>query len=304
MTAPRARAYLLSFLALSGAIVGCGSAPTYPVSADYDRTKAAILGTRETPERDFIVHSHNDFQQEHPLLDALGLGYRSAEVDVIDRAGEVRITRIGLFTQGSLKEQYLDPLQAIVNRRGSVYGDGRPFYLWIEVRAIFSGAEIVPLLRGLLARYPMLESVDRDGKVVHPGPVVAIICGYSGYKEDIFRDQPVIPAYLAGNSFDSGRPAKNPGEDGRQKWVALRWSRYVDWDGEGPIPLPELERLERLIVSLHRHGLKVRFWNNPQTKAFWDLMRDAEVDEAGTDELRKVRALVPDRFFGPAPGAK
>jgi hypothetical protein len=41
----------------------------------------------------------------------------------------------------------------------------------------------------------------------------------------------------------------------------------------------------------------MRFFSNPQTKALWDLMRDAGVDQAGTDDLARTRAMVPDRFF-------
>jgi hypothetical protein len=67
--------------------------------------------------------------------------------------------------------------------------------------------------------------------------------------------------------------------------------------GDGPIPLAQLERLERLVVAIHRQGLKMRFFSNPQTKALWDLMRDAGVDQAGTDDLARTRAMVPDRFF-------
>ncbi len=291
----------LALVSLFGGALGCGTVTTTVITPEYTRARAAILREGESKERDFIVHSHNDFQQDHPLWDALDLGYRSAEVDVIDRGGQVRVTHLGLFTQGTLKEQYLDPLQELVTRRGSVYGDGKPFYLWIEVRAIFSGAEVAPLLRDLLSHYPMLQSADGRGQVVHPGPVVAIICGYSKYKWDIFLDQPAVPAYLAATSFDVARPDDGLGADGRLQWVALRWSRYVDWDGEGPIPLAELERLERLIVSLHEHGLKVRFFSNPQTRAFWDLMREAAVDQAGTDDLPRVRAMIPDRLFGTPP---
>jgi hypothetical protein len=279
------------------ALVGCASVPAPVETPDYLRARAEILSASASPERDFTVHSHNDFEQERPLLDALSFGYRSAEVDVIDRSDEVRVTHIGFFTQGSLKELYLDPLQKVVTQKGSVHGDGKPFYLWIEVRAIFSGPEIVPLLRDLLSRYPMLESFDARGQIVHLGPVIAIICGYSSYREDLFRDQPEVPAYLAGNSFDVGKPAKAVAGDERLKWLSLRWSRYVDWDGDGPIPLAQLERLERLVVAIHGQGLKMRFFSNPQTKAFWDLMRDAGVDQAGTDDLARTRAMVPDRFF-------
>jgi len=233
----------------------------------------------------FVAHSHNDFEQKRPLEDALDAQFQSVEVDVVDRWDQVRVTHLGVFTIGTLKEMYLDPLQKRVNEKGSVYGDKKPFYLWIELRAFFAGAKVVPLLRQLLAQYPMFAQFDRQGKMTKRGAVIAIIGGYSRHKENYFKGQSETPACMALNSGEW----LESGHDPRALWIALKWTRYAgDWDGNGTPPLELKEKVKNLIARVHQQGKKVRFWKNPETAEFWQLMIEVRADQAGTDSLKET----------------
>lgn len=251
----------------------------------------------------FALHSHNDFDQKRPLQDAFDARISSVEVDVVDRWGEVRLTHIGIFTSGTLREAYLDPLQKRVDQLGSVLGDGKPFYLWIELRGFFTRAGIVPLLRELLARYPMLARFDSSGALVKEGPVVAILSGYSGYKHDYFEGLAVSPACLALNDHEWSRLARKEGQgfDARAKWLSLRWSRFSDWDGKGAPPPGLKEMLGALLGRIHARGKRVRFWGNPEAPAFYRLMRETGVDLASTDTLSPLEALTSPKPTAPTP---
>jgi hypothetical protein len=229
----------------------------------------------------FTLHSHNDFNQRRPLQDAVAAKVSSVEVDVVDRWGEVKVTHIGIFTDGSLREKYLDPLQKLINDRGSALGDGKPFYLWIEIRGIFARGGVVPLLRTLLEQYPMFERYNARGETVRKGPVVAIISGYSAFKHEYFDGQAVTPACLGLND----REWQTPGFDPRAKWLSLRWSRHADWKGEGAPPPGLAEKIRALVSGIHAQGRRLRFWGNPETGEFWDLMKETGVDQASTDSL-------------------
>src|SRR5438046_1197290 len=67
-----------------------------------------------------VGHSHNDYEQEQPLSDALRNGFYSVEADIWLVNHEILISHLGWFFTGALKELYLDPLQARVDRLGSV----------------------------------------------------------------------------------------------------------------------------------------------------------------------------------------
>jgi hypothetical protein len=149
---------------------------------------ARAVATPPLAHAEFLPHSHNDYQQKRPLQLALEQGYRSLEVDVAASffgPTRVVVTHWGLIPEGTLQEMYLDPLQKRVGEKGSVYGDGKPFYLWIEIRrfALGSGG-ITEALRELLARYPMLTRFSPRG-VAKAAPVVVILTGYSPHKSHL-----------------------------------------------------------------------------------------------------------------------
>jgi hypothetical protein len=65
--------------------------------------------------------------------------------------------RIDNHVRHRLAKLYLEPLQELVDRRGSVYGDGLPLHLWIDIKS--PEPALRPLLRAQLWRYPMLRGV-------------------------------------------------------------------------------------------------------------------------------------------------
>ena len=138
------------------------------------------------------THSHNDYYQPRPLLDALDAGMASIEADIfyveipfVDLDGEQRALRelyiahdweevegnvVGFnSTKGTLAELYLDPLWEIFLETGTVY-PGETLLLHADMKT--DTATTWPVLENMLRNYPgLFTTFDVETQEVVPGPV-------------------------------------------------------------------------------------------------------------------------------------
>lgn len=288
------RRELVLLLSGSMALAACGSlanlmAPR-PLRTALIADSAPLPSAPHPLKPMIAAHSHNDYEQRRPLLDALALGYRSVEADIWLRDGELWVSHKGRSFAGTLRELYLDPLQARVDRSGSVSGDGETFLLWLDLKS--GEDELVLALRQLLARYPMLTRMD--GEKTQSGPVTIILTG----------DESAKRAYTAGAGSrfacrDSNELVADESRDSLHLWYALSWPDWFSWDGEGPIPSAERNRLRALVDAVHRLGRRLRLYHLPEAESVWNEALDAGVDLLSTDQLLRL-----ERFLagGPPPG--
>jgi hypothetical protein len=240
----------------------------------------------QAPSQIPLAHSHNDYARKNPLDDALAHGFESVEADLHLVNGRILVSHIGIRYAGSLADLYLKPLQERVIRRGSVHGDGRPFYLWLDIKE--RRPEIVAALQVVLERYPMLTRIGPEG--VTEGPVTAILTGSRNAKQ-AYGKLDVRHAFHDSWSFSPDDPAvAGPADPWR--WYALNWFSYVRWDGEGPIPEGERARLRELVQGIHAKGRRLRFWGAPETPGVWSESTAAGVDLIGTDDVPGLRAYL------------
>jgi hypothetical protein len=226
------------------------------------------------------THSHNDYVQRRPLDDALANGFRSVEADIWLDDGDLWVAHYPVAYVGTLSKLYLEPLQKLVNRRGSVYGDGVPEYLWIDIKS--HDPALRPLLRAQLARYPMLRG---------PRPmVIAVLTGDEESKAAYMLEPGEPFASRDSNLLHESDP---PG-DAAWPWYSLRWRDFFDWNGRGPMPEAERAQLHRMVARIHGGGRKLRLWETPDSEELWQELIDAGVDMLGTDDLpRMSRFLAP-----------
>jgi uncharacterized membrane protein len=78
-------------------------------------------------------------------------------------------------------------------------------------------------------------------------------------------------------------------------WVSDRWEAHFRWNGEGPMPARERDRLRQVVRKAHGHGRLVRFWATPERRAVWKELRSAGVDLINTDRLAELRQFLLDR---------
>ncbi|MBK7494344.1 MAG: hypothetical protein IPI28_02630 [Candidatus Omnitrophica bacterium] len=222
------------------------------------------------------AHSHNDYEQTHPLVDALDQGFCSIEADIWLAEGEIQVSHNQGHSKGSLKELYLDPLQQRVNVKGSVYGDGAEFFLWIDIKD--DNPELNDTLEALISKYPMLAITP--GSALARGAVTVILTGDESSKKrhlEKFKQSPVCR--------DARYSIEDPQSDGRWTWIAIPWSSVSDWRGDGPFQEEDRIQLANLVEDVHRKGRRIRIWGNPDEAGYWQLALDAGIDLINTDRL-------------------
>ncbi|MBK7862869.1 MAG: hypothetical protein IPJ65_30525 [Archangiaceae bacterium] len=234
------------------------------------------------------AHAHNDYEHPRPLLDALDARFYSVEADLWLRDGGIAVSHDATTAKGLLDALYLDPLQARVTATGSVYGDGVPFVLWLDLKDGSRGLRVA--LETMLARYPMLTVYEADGGVT-PGAVTAVLTGSDASKKAFVREFSVRHANRDQGSWDAG----DAPVDGTWGWYAIDWANYMLWDGTMSISGSERAKLECLVASIHGKGARLRFWNNPETNAYRAIALDVGIDLIGTDELQEAHDFLQSR---------
>lgn len=239
-------------------------------------------------ERHSLLHSHNDYEQRHPLFDALSQRFDSVEADVFLVEGKLQVSHTGASVAGTLQDLYLDPLHRIVDRDGSVHGDGKPFYLWIDLKD--SNPDLVPVLHEVLSRYPML-TIHTDAQTLE-GPVTVILTGDSGNKKRYVKHYSERRATRDADTLST----LDPPADSRWLWYAVDWWRIssstTPWTGWGPIPPEERTKLNEAVRIAHASGRKLRIYGAPDYETYWNEALAARVDLIGTDRLSELRTFV------------
>lgn len=261
-------------------------------------TAAADSGP--TPLRQ--AHAHNDYEHTRPLHDALDHGFTSVEADVWLVHGKLLVAHdlADVDPSRTLRSLYLDPLDEIANENhGSVYpGDRGPFQLLVDIK---SEAEVTyAALDRELKRYPRLVThwkKDRE----RTRAVTAVVSGNRPF--DLMAQQKVRFAGYDGrlSDLDSGVPAS------LMPLVSDNWTTHFGWNGDGPIPADQREKLRTIVESAHADGYRVRFWATPDTAgpartAVWTELRDAGVDHLNTDDLAGLQDFLTDGSAPPRTG--
>jgi hypothetical protein len=229
-------------------------------------------------------HAHNDYAHARPLLDALSHGFASVEADIHLRDGELFVAHTAkeIVPGRTLQSLYLEPLSERIEKNGgSVYGDGRPLILLIDVKTNAKNTYLA--LHELLQRFQSILTVY-SGQNMRPGPIFAIVSGR--------RDRRAMEEQGAHYAAYDGRwPDLKPGVPvSLMPLVSYRWPTHFSWRGDGTMPPAERARLDRIVADAHAAGRLVRFWATPdeagsRRDAIWRTLVEADVDLINTDDL-------------------
>jgi hypothetical protein len=220
-------------------------------------------------------------------MDALSFNFDSIEADIWLSENQIMVSHMGAIFKGSLKDLYLDPLQKLVTERSSVYGDGRPFFLWLDIKD--GNINLIKALHDLLDQYPMLTVfTDQSTK---EGPVSVILTGHEPSKI-AYVSLPIRKACRDSNSFK----IYDPSSDQRWLWYSLQWSELFRWNGYSKIKTLEVERLHAIVEYIHKKRRRVRFWDTPENREFWALAKSANVDMISTDKLQEFSSFSSSEF--------
>jgi glycerophosphoryl diester phosphodiesterase len=88
------------------------------------------------PRGELPAYSHNDYRHSRPLEDALAMGYRGVEVDLVLVDGVLRVghDRREARAGARFDEQYLSPLQDRLRHCGRLVEQAVPFLVTIDLK--------------------------------------------------------------------------------------------------------------------------------------------------------------------------
>ncbi|MFG2026776.1 phosphatidylinositol-specific phospholipase C/glycerophosphodiester phosphodiesterase family protein [Streptomyces sp. NPDC048825] len=232
------------------------------------------------------AHAHNDYLHPRPLFDALDHRFGSLEADIFLVGDQLLVAHdaVDLDPARTLESLYLGPLARRVKaNHGSVYrGYRKPIQLLIDLKT--EGSSTYLELDRHLRRYKHLFTTYAHGRVF-PGPVTAVISGDRAARTPM-EAQTVRRAFYDGRLADLGSPAP-------ASFIPLisdNWTLNFTWQGIGPFPEPERQKLRSIIAAAHSRRQKVRFWATPDLAgpardALWGELLAADVDYINTDDL-------------------
>lgn len=238
------------------------------------------------------AHAHNDYEHTRPLYDALEHGFTSVEADVWLVDGELLVAHDRQDAQPSrtLESLYLDPLEQQAARRGgTVYPDwDGVFQLLIDVKS-----EANPTYRAIDAELNEHRRIMTSfaGGSVDQDAVTAVISGN--------RDLPYMLAQQVRYAGYDGRMADLesglPASD--MPLVSDNWTRHFTWQGVGPMPEAERDKLHGIVEKAHVAGYRMRFWATPDAAgpardAVWRELLAADMDHINTDDLAGLEAFL------------
>jgi hypothetical protein len=243
------------------------------------------------------AHAHNDYAQARPLEQALSLGFCSIEADVFLVDGELLVAhdRPDVRPDRELGAMYLQPLVERMRRNnGWIHAAPAEVMLLVDIKA--DGVAAYRRLKELLEPHRQWLTSYRDGKVERKGLTVVL----SGDRPiQVLADEADRLAFIDGRPSDLGTsdPKLIP-------LISSAWPLHFTWRGTDAFPIPERERLNKMVSDAHQHGQKIRFWASPENEAVWTVLKDARVDLIGTDRQPELaeflrRASAPFRQSRP-----
>jgi hypothetical protein len=261
---PRSKLALLA-AAITAAIFGADATKADDLSADALFKWAGFLPR---------AHSHNDYEQKRPLLDAVASHITSVEADLFLEGDVIIVAHDRGKWRGAFEELYLKPLNELWQKDLLPVRKGDIFLLWLDLKE--GSAALRQHLHLLLESYSITRHVDPARARVQ-----VILTGDKTAKEAFVVEYPSELVSRDSNDFSPDDPA------GSQdwSWYALDWKKIGNWNGEGSIPESERERLVEVVGRIHTSGRKVRLWHHPETLGFWQEATAAGVDRLGTDVL-------------------
>lgn len=234
-----------------------------------------------------VIHynafSHNDYWREHPLTDALDLGFNCVEADLWEIDDELYVSHEQPEADAGIRFRtlYLEPLiKRIQANGGKVYPQShRPFFLMVDFKQ--NGEEIYRLLKKMVE--PYREYFCRmDNGEYREGAILLFISGDRPMRS--LPEESTRIAFLDGKLAEIGKGIPTT----LMPVVSDNYADFFTWKGEGEMPADELARMRKLIQSVHAEDKLFRWWGAPDTETFKRLFLHEGVDLLGADNLEEL----------------
>ncbi|KAI1434395.1 hypothetical protein GGR50DRAFT_704314 [Xylaria sp. CBS 124048] len=235
-------------------------------------------------------HSHNDYDRNIPVFQALNAGCTGMEADVWLFAGDLIIGHILPTIGRTLRAQYVNPLKAIIDHNGGYVYKTRPnqtLMLLIDFKTSETGTldAVVTALQPLRQAGYLSQLVN--GKLVKKGitvvasgnaPFDRISTGDGVPDRDIFYDANL--GALDGTRYTS-----------QNSYLAS--ADFQDVVGQAPtanLSTAQMATIRNEVGKAHSKGLVARYWNLPG-EYVWESLAALGVDFLNADNLYNTARL-------------
>jgi len=230
------------------------------------------------------AHAHNDYEHDRPLFDALDHGFTSVEADIHLVDGDLFVAHDSdeIKPERTLRSLYFEPLNRRISQNGGrVYPNGPQFTLFIDIKT--EAVATYKVLSEMLAEYESIfTTFDSNGRT--DKAVIAIVSG--NRPRGLMESETIRYAGYDGRlrDLDSDAPAT------LIPVISDNWTRHFSYDGTGPMPAEERQKLKKIVETAHQKGRRVRFWATPDKptparQTLWrELLADG-VDLLNSDDL-------------------
>ncbi|MBC7886891.1 MAG: beta-propeller fold lactonase family protein [Ferruginibacter sp.] len=228
------------------------------------------------------AHSHNDYRQQNPFLQAYNEQFGSIEADVHLTGGLLLVGHdsVEIKERRTLEDLYLFPLSKFIeNNKGRVYPDSSlKLQLLIDLKT-----EAVTTLDALVALLKKFPSVIYN-------PAIRIIITGNLPDETLFN---AYPAYIW---FD-GNPDRDYSKSALPRIALLsgNFGKYSHWKGVGPLPVSDSSILTAIVNKAHSLNKPLRFWANPDFDEAWKTLVSLKVDYINTDQIAALSDFLKSR---------
>lgn len=220
------------------------------------------------------LHSHNDYEQDFPLVTAIQYGASSIEVDVFLFEGEVVVAHDeeDLDLNNRLADLYLDPLLHFEFEKGEA------FILLIDLKMVG-----VALLDSLHSELDKRSTLFKKVHVSTENAPFKVVLSGSVDKQYLLAQDHYSYFHVDGRISDL-----DLGIDSEiMPIISADFEDVYCYKPGKRIKKSKLDKLLSVINRAHAQGKEIRFWNTKDDEKLWDLLIGLHVDFIGVDHIQQ-----------------
>lgn len=226
--------------------------------------------THTIAQKNYRIHSHNDYKQSVPFWNAFANGATSFEADVFLKNNQLYVAHEDkeIATSKTLEALYLKPIATAIERK---YLRDKKIILLVDIKSE-AKATLHQLVKVLKAHPAIISNKN----------IQIIISGnrpkaeeYVKYPDFIYFDYQELGTAIASEIWT------------KIGMVSLNFKRFSEWNGKGRLTHPDEKRIAAILKKAKKTNKPFRFWASPDSKRAWRTLSEMGVDIINTDHPYK-----------------
>ncbi|RVU00424.1 hypothetical protein EOD41_13175 [Mucilaginibacter limnophilus] len=232
--------------------------------------------------------AHNDYLHKRPLNEALENGFTHIEADVHLLNGKLIIAHYFPYfkSQRTLEKVYLKPLAAYLLRDSQkvAHAGASSIVLMIDIKT--NAAKTYEALKPVLKKYENILTSYHSG-VIKLAPVTIVLSGHKPLNIILNEDSRLVFADIELDKIEKFENQPNV-----FLMASCKYSKFLSWRGNGPVPVTEDIKLREYIKMAHERNEKVRLYAAPENQKVWSYLLSIGVDLINADNLVNLRKFL------------